>query len=240
MNLRVAAVLAALIQGVIYFDADGNLLASATGAKLTVDMQIPAGHKTQLNVFGTGNIISASWATAATDIIVQIKNLKKAARKETGYPLAHAFYGENVLDYFLTNTKLKELINRNASYQTAFSKGEIADGFLGLKWWPIEQAFFKDQDGSYQDLAAATQIVFTPEPDNSWWELMEGSYVIPTSLGNLASDMNSALSNLTEVTGMFSYAKVLDDPATIKQLAGDTFLPVVKVPKAVYNATVAF
>ena len=34
--------------------------------------------------------------------------------------------------------------------------------------------------------------------------------------------------------------QVLSDPVTVKQVAGDTFLPVLKVPKAIFIATVKF
>ncbi len=39
---------------------------------------------------------------------------------------------------------------------------------------------------------------------------------------------------------MFAYGVVNVDPVTIKRVAGDTFLPVLKVPKAVFAATVKF
>jgi hypothetical protein len=39
---------------------------------------------------------------------------------------------------------------------------------------------------------------------------------------------------------MFSYAQVTSDPVTVKHVAGDTFLPVLKVPKAIFIATVKF
>ena len=37
---------------------------------------------------------------------------------------------------------------------------------------------------------------------------------------------------------MFSYATVKDDPVTIKQVGGDTFLPALKVPAAIWQADV--
>jgi hypothetical protein len=48
------------------------------------------------------------------------------------------------------------------------------------------------------------------------------------------------LANTQVVSGMFAYAVVTADPLTIKMVAGDTFLPVIKVPTAVFQATVNF
>ena len=48
-NLRISALYSALTNGAIYFDGDGNLLPTSSGAKVTVDFQIPATHKDQLN-----------------------------------------------------------------------------------------------------------------------------------------------------------------------------------------------
>lgn len=234
-NLRMSAVYAALSSGYIYFDEDGNLLPNSTGAMVTIDFGVPAGNKNQL-----GGVIAATWDAAGTDIHKQIVALKKAARKATGYPLKYAFYGDDCLDYFLTNTKLKEIINRNSQYQKDFSQNEITDGFLGLNWIPAYEAFFQDAAGTNQDFWSADKIVFTPEPSPDWWEYIEGSYPVPTNLGNVHSDGVAAIGNVLEVNGMFNYAILLEDPVTVKQVAGDTFLPVLKVPKSIYIADVAF
>jgi len=238
INLRVSAVYSMLTKGAIYFDSNGNLLPSSSGATVTVDFGVPAGNKNQLDVFGSGAIISASWATANTNIIKQVSDIKKAARKLTGYPLRYAFYGANILDYFLTNTKLKEIINRAPAYQQAFSQGEIADGLLGLNWRPLYEAFFADKDGTLQDWCGDDQVIFTPEPSPDWYEFIEGTYPVPTDLGKVSNSSEAALGNVVEVAGMFTYARLLDDPVTIKQIAGDTFLPVLKVPKAIFIADV--
>ena len=130
VNARTSASISALAKGSIWFDGEGNLLPTAGSAAVTVDFQIPAGNQNQLDVLGAGNIIAAKWSGAGAAIHTHIKNLKVASVKKTGYRITEAFYGGNVLDYFLTNTKLKEIINRNQRQQEAFLNNEIADGFL--------------------------------------------------------------------------------------------------------------
>ncbi len=237
-NLRMCAIYSIFRFGAIYFDGDGNLLPTSSSAVTTIDLQIPAGNKGQLDALGAGAIIAASWATAGTAIHTQIKNLRVAARKLTGYPLVHAFYGTSILDYFLGNTKLKELLNRNQNFQAATAGGDIPNGLLGFQWHPISEAFFEDNDGTNQDWFGTDTVVFTPEPSPEWWEVIEGSYPVPTDIGRVSGDASSALGQVMEVNGMFSYATVESDPVTIKHVAGDTFLPIPKVPKAMFLADV--
>lgn len=237
-NLRVSAAISGLVKGVVYFDGDGNLLVSSGSAVTTIDFHVPAGNKNQLDVFGTGAIIGASWATASTKIAKQLKALKRAARKKTGYPLHYAFYGENILDYLLANTQLKELISRNAAWQAAALQGEIASGFMGFEWVPIDEAFYEDNDGTLQEWCGADTIVFTPTPTPDWYEVIEGTYPVATDIGSVYADERAALASIREESGMFSYAIITADPAGIKQVSGDTFLHVVKVPAAIFIADV--
>lgn len=234
VNLRYACVYSLLAHGAIYFDGDGDLLHSSASAVTTVDFAVPAGNKDQLDVLGDGAIINASWATAGTAIHKQIKALKKAARKLTGYPIRNAFYGGNILDYFLGNTKLKEIINRAPNLQSAFAGGEIADGFLGLHWAPIDEAFYVDADDTKRDFFGDDTVIFSPDVDPTWYDFIEGTYPIPTDIGGVTKDSISAMKAIEIATGMFSYATVESDPAGIKQVAGDTFLPVLKVPGAIF------
>lgn len=233
-NLRLAAIYSLLFQGAIHFDGDGNLLPNSTGAFITVDFGIPAGNKNQLNVGAWGAIISASWATAATDIIAQLVALKQAAIKLTGYPVVNAFYGANVMGYLTANDTIKALISGSAGMSEQAAAGNVPRGLCGFNWYPCFEAIYLDQDGAAQVMCGADTVVFTPAVDASWYEMLEGTFAVPTNLGNVGADAVASLGNLRVVQGMFSYAKITDDPANIKHMAGDTFLPVMKVPKAVF------
>ena len=244
-NLRVAALTSVLFTGSINFDGHGNLLPSSSGAKVSVSYGVPSGNTGQLDVlggvYGAGNILDASWDQADTNIATQLSNLKKAALRVTGYPLAHAFYGQNVLDYLLNNTKFKEIMKFNTAANTQSLAGDVPQGLFGLAWHPAYEAFFEDQTGTNQDLVGGNQVLFTPEPSMDWLDWLEGTYPVPTSVGNITPDAIAAtLNNVSVATGMFSYGQVISDPVTVKQVAGDTFLPVLKVPKAVFVATVQF
>ena len=231
-NVRLSMFYSALSLGHIYFDSEGNLLASSSNAVTDIDFGVSSDHKDQL-----GGIIGDSWATASTDIIGDMEAIKIQAVEDTGYQLAHAFYGTNILKYFLTNTLLKELINRNPGYQQAAAAGEIPQGFLGLQWHPAYTAMYKDADGTYQKWFGADTIVFTPEPSADWFEWLEGGYSVPTSI-NVSANIAEALSQVQQVTGFFTWCELSSDPLTIKQYGRDMALPVLKVPDAIFIADV--
>lgn len=238
-NLRYAAIYHALCNGVIYFDKDGNLLNSSAGAFYTVSFDIPAAHKSQLNVFGAGNIISAKWSVAGTKINAQVKAIREAALRKTGYPLKYALYGKNIPDYLLANTALSKAIEGNPAYQQAFVEGKVPANFLELTWIPASDgAFYVDSTGTIRDIWPDDRVVFCPEPDMDWYDMVEGSDIVPATFGKVSADAAAALGDATQVFGKYSYAVLQDDPVTIKQIAGDTFLPLIKNNWAIFQADV--
>jgi len=102
---------------------------------------------------------------------------------------------------------------------------------------PVYDAFFTNHAGSDTDWAADDLVVFAPEPGPEWLEWLEGTYPIPQSL-TLSGDAAQALASLQPAQGMFSYAAVSINPPGVTQYFGDTFLPVIKVPNAIFIADV--
>jgi len=248
-NLRVCAIYSIFRYGAIYFDALGNLLPNSTGAYFSLDFQIPAGNMNQLDILGEGDIIDASWGTAATPIVTHVRKIRRAARIKTGYKINHAFYGANIPGYLLGDTQIATLIAGAPTLSQAFanSPSEIPQGLLGLQWHPVDDAFYVagagttsiggDAAGTVQSWSMDDGIVFTPDPSPDWWGFAEGSYPVPTTI-DIVSDMMAALGNFTQAQGAFSYAKVGHNPPGVEHFAGDTFLPLLKNPWAVFLADV--
>ena len=239
-NLRVAALTQMLFNGQIYFDGQGNLLPASSGARTTVDFAVPAGNKNQLNWDGNGNVLSAGWETTSTDIATQLINLRRAAERLTGYELRHAFYGRNVPGYLTSNTTLQSYFIRNQETNAEYLRtADVPSPLLGLSWHPAYSAFFEDANGNDQSLVGDDQVVFTPEPDTDWVGFLEGTIDVPGSV-TYAADIGTALDSVVPASGMFAYGSITTDPVAIKLVYGDTFLPVLKVPKAIFIATVNF
>jgi Ca2+-binding RTX toxin-like protein len=245
-NLRISALTSMLFKTQIYYDNQGNLLPSTTGAQTTVDYGVPAGNQNQLDVFGTSSpIISATWSTNSTAIDKQIQSLHQAAVELTGYELKHAFYGKNVANYLTANTGLGNYFFRDSYSANAFAPSFIATAdipnpLLGLTWHKAYHSFFVDQNGNRQTLVGDDQIVFTPEPSTAWIGFLEGTYPVPTRAGIVTPAEPAVVSGMETKAGMFAYGMASADPPTAKIVYGDTFLPVLKVPSSVFVATVKF
>lgn len=232
-TLRVAAIGSLLGNGRIWFDGNGEFLPTSAGAVTTLNAGIPANNLNQLN-----GIIAASWALAGTDIISHITNLKKVALQTTGMPLKHVFYGSNIPGYLAANTAIKSYLTAApALAQALYTTGEIAPGFMGLEWHPVYESFTVSAGGTLSETYGGDYVGFTPEPSPAWYEFVEGSYLVPSSV-EVQPTVQAAMANLREVTGKFSYGTVAHDPVGIVHYAGDTFVPIIKNPAAIYIADV--
>lgn len=240
MNLRTASTLSMLALGAIYFDSDYNLLPTSSGAQTTISFQVPSTNQGQLPALtGGGSILTSGWQNADADIPSMIRLLKKQARRSTGYPVKYAFYGENVPSYITNNDYCTDYLARNPRFNEEWTNtGEIPDLF-NLVWVPVYETFYEDQNGAFQSFFTADTVVFTPEVSADWYEMIEGTYEVPTTL-NIVTDANAAMQSLTQVTGMFAYGAVTHNPPTINMYKGDTFLPVLKVPNSIWQAVVNF
>lgn len=237
-NLRIAASCMALFNGAIYFDNVGNLLPNSTNAATSTTFNVPAGNQGQCNALGTGNIISQGWNTNTATIDKQIRALQQAALQLTGYPLKWAFYGKNVPSYIAENAIAKEFMYRSPEQNPVFLRtAELASPTFGLNWAPAYQAFYEDNSGTNQPLIGDDQVIFCADPDPFWWGFLEGTAPVPTTY---SVDPNNQIDSLEFAQGMFAYGVPIRDPITAKIVYGDTFLPVLKNPKTVFQATVAF
>lgn len=232
-NIRLAAVYMMLGTGILYFDSDGNLLPSSSGSAFSFDYGISANHLNQLNT-----IIGASWATTSTNIVLDVTQIKDQALKDTGYPIEMAFYGQNISTYIANNATAQEFLVRNPQMNQQFlDTGEIPNGFLGLTWVPVHSAFFADNDGTNQTFFGGDTVTFTPRIDRSWYEMVQGSYPVPTTF-NPFPTAQAAVGSFDLKYGPFSFAVPQFAPPWCEMYYGDTFLPLLKNPDVIFIADV--
>jgi hypothetical protein len=234
-NLRLACIYSMLGLAKIYWDKNGNLLPSSSNATLTIDYGLPANNANQLN-----GLLTVGWENASADIPGDCRKIKDQSLRDTGYPLKYAFYGKNVPSYLAQNTEVQAYLSRNpATHQKFLDTGELPDLF-GYQWWPVHQgSFYEDNSGVIQELFGADQVTFTPDITAETYELMEGTYMVPTTF-NAFDSLTGALASMTQVRGMFSYAVPVHNPVTVELFYGDVFLPIWKVTNNWYQATVNF
>lgn len=235
VNLRRAATMMMLVNGKLWFDGNGNLLPTSSGAVETLSAQRSANNENQLN-----SLITAKWNLNTTDIPLQLRNLRLRSAEDTGYQQKYALYGANIPSYLTQNDYVIDYLSRNPTWNNKWNESaEIPDGLFGFTWVPMYTSFFDDQNESHQTIWGADQVVFCPEVDKRWWSIIEGSYPVPTTI-NVQTDAEAALSSLKEVYGMFGYSTVQTNPVSIATFMGDTFWPALKNPAVTYAATVVF
>lgn len=236
MNTRISLVMSALVKGKIWLKGDGSggfdILPSDSGADITIDLKVPSNNTGDLN-----GVIAASWATSGTDIIDHIQGVQDASIRASGLPIRHVLYGKNIRNYILENDHADKLLKTDSQLANALKQGGIPDGFgdQQLQWHPLQRSFFADADGTNQDWASTgDELIFLPEPTRDWYELMEGSELLPSGTLGSFGDASDALGATEEVFGRGAYAKLEDDPVKIKQVSVDNVLPVFYVPSAVF------
>lgn len=237
-NLEIAAVAQVLANGAIYFNDDGNLLPSSSGAEFTIDFDVPAGNKNQLDWDGSGAIIGASWATATTNIPLDLREIDIAGTRLTGFPPWGVIYGRNVPEYFTQNNYVKDFFYRNMKMNPEYlNTGQVPDGLFNLRWFPGYTMFFEDETATFRSLVGDDTCIFFPKPDRNWWTFMRGTTPVPNSI-DIQTSLQAAVAALTQAKGLFLYGRLLDNPCKIVLRGGNTFLPIVKNPDVLFIADV--
>ncbi len=232
MNFRIAATTSAFALGHIYLGSEGELLPSSSNAVQDIDYAIPANNQNQLN-----GIIGTTWATSTVDVLGDLQAIHAAAVQTSGYPLKHAIYGANILGYLMTNTNIRDLIVRNPVANNA-AINTMVFNVGGLTWWPGYFGFFEDSTGTNRTQISGDTVIFIPEPDRSWYEVVEGTTPVATD-GGLTNASAESMTSMTDTQqGMWQYAVRQTDPVGAKIVHGDNMLPVIKVPSAVFIADV--
>ena len=232
-NTRNAAVMSVIRNGAIWLDSDGYVQGSSSGASRTIDFGVPGNNQNQLN-----GIISASWATAGTEILEHIEGIKSAAVQTSGYPIRHAFYGRKIPTYLANNNTAKEILRTDPLLAQAI-KNRGTFQIQNITFHPMDEGFFETASGSITKWWGDDTLVFTPDPSEEWYGFEEGSSLIPNSVGGGASTSpESAVGNATLRFGMAAYGMVQADPLGVKIVAIDNFLPILKVPSAIFIADV--
>lgn len=235
-NLRNTAVHATLLDGILYFDSVGNLLPNSTGSQYNIDWSVPASNQNQLTDISGSGIITASWATAGTDIIGNINTIKTTAILRTGYELTTAVYGSAILGYLLGNTAASTLMQSNSMLTTDISNsGEIPNGFMGLNWVRGDRFFFRDSGATARLMVASDEVIYLPDPDPSWYDFVQTPYLYTQNEG---LSEGGQIGDIVTQIGPSMQAKVTSDPVAAEIIYRDAFLPVLNVPSAIYISDV--
>lgn len=228
---------AGLIRGKYYLNNLGNVLyqglstSSATN-EVTIDYQLPAANLNQLST-----AITATWATAGSDIPDDVYAVNRKMIQETGMGLKHILVDSATMMEVLTNDNVKALAGTYNPYEYVdrTGDGEFHVRLKGMDWvtwhiidYPIGVA--SPTTGAYSDVAVvpANTATFLPDPDPSWVQYIRGGEQVVEGPNGANSFQY----------GFYAYGYPMHNPAGWKLCTVHNGLPSLKVPKAINHATV--
>lgn len=213
-----------------------------SGGIFTVDFQVPAGNKSQLNITGGGDAIAASWATTSVDIPTHINTVKKYFAQTHGMQLKYAMCSSTTFHQRVAaNTVMQaqagtanfywQEYNVNAKLGPNGEQGFTTIVHKALPWlqWILYDAML-EVDGTTTQVIPDDRVVFLPEPANNWVGGFNGSEIV----------RENRLAPGEERFGMQAWTEPTTQPAGFELLAVDNFLPAVFIPKAIAYASVVF
>lgn len=243
--------------GVVHNGDDLIPCTDTTDALYTVDFKIPSGNKLIGTTFAAGlqmesgsNILTASWATASTDIPLALFQISARFQAIYGAPLAHVFCRSTVWLNVVQNDKVKALAGTAhkpyATFQRLVDKGSDGNelGFMSATVDALPGIVFHVWDGGLELNTVATAaagttpayattipdgyIVCCVENDYTWIKGIEGSEVVKDN------DLAPAI----ERSGMYSFMLEKAIPTSLQLHTVHNCGIELNVPKALVVARV--
>jgi hypothetical protein len=233
--------------GKVWIGTDGQVLASSSGAQITFDPGVPTGNLiTKDGAGGTFNI--GDWSSATTDIGARLRVLQETMTR-AGSPVPNTIlYGTQIPSYIAANNTIKNFYGNNMALSEAArtaiaSTNAIPNGFLGFNWQPVRLSFLEKADGTVSATFATNYIGLVPEPDDSWYEPIEGGTLTPAGVAgdvqiNPGASFQSMLNAVRIAYGKYAYGVAKTHPVVqFSMVQGDCYGPVLKLPSALSFGT---
>jgi len=219
-----------------------------------VPFQVPAGNKSQLNMLGTGNLITLPWSNPGSPILQQLMAIKAAFMQLSGYPLQHVWINSLTWYRVLVNTEVR---NTAGSANTPFAEydnvpemgadGEptgdfeaILRGDPTITWHITDEVLVtnSDIDPSYAtapSTATLTKMVpdnnafFMTAPSSEWSQMYHGGEYVVENPG-----MPGVLRR-----GYHFWHEYVTQPSAVDLIGLLNCVPLLYVPRVVAPATVS-
>jgi len=239
---RVTFLSKALTDGVVYYNNNGEILESSSGAAVTCDLGVGATHKAQLAHASNGgsDIIGTRWDQAGALILTDMEQIEQAAEWDQTAPPRHVWLNSLAKAWFRTNTEIKSFITTNLSARAEEFLGNFRDDTLQLGRYTFHftNATYEATDGSVKPIIPLNRAVITPDvTEGDWFARFECNSVIPTSTG-IVNGVGGYTSNTRKVAGEYAYASLVHNPIKLSMFLGMRFLYAFRDPQAVWMPTV--
>lgn len=236
---KAVALAKALTDGVVYADTNGAILESSSGAALTIDLQVAAGHKSQLNYNGGGNLITAAWDVAGTKILSHLDSIRVAAEAENAEQPKHVWLPDVAKTWLRANTEIAAFIQGGGASQEYVDRA-LQGSFMDLAGYTFHfyNGTYTAADGTTKPFIPLTKAIITPDLGN-WFRYYETDELVPTQTGIFQS-LQEAMGATQTVFGDFAYAAINHNPPKLSLFLGTNFLWAFANVNSVWMPTVDF
>ena len=225
----------------IFYDVNGNVLPTSSGAYNTVDFLMPAGNiLTKTSTIGNSSVVVGDWSASTTDIPNTMRTLRQQNLQANNYSLGTVLYGKSIPSYFAANTEMQTFMSRQPKLNEEFMEtNEVPAGLLDYEWKPVADAYFVDAGGTVRQWFPDNKIVVFPAVSPDWYGYVEAGTLVPRTFGQIGQDPDQMIDQCFVANGNFSYCLFNSDPVSVKVITGWFGLPIPKVPGVVYDITVS-
>lgn len=230
---------AAMLRGNLYLTPSGDDLYrefSSSGAAIDIDFRIPAANKTQL-ALGTGaDTISASWATAATDIVGDVLNIMRGFELQSGYTVGAFITSPEIANFMVQNTSVRQAAGTSGPpFQVVELQGsnDVYYTFKAFPWirvYVVNEVLGVGTAQTTTRMVGANDLFVIPRPDGMWCQYWTGSEPVIEEFNRRQH----------EPQGLYSWTELRGDPARAELIANMIGMPILQVPKAVAYGTAVF
>jgi hypothetical protein len=238
-NWRKAALIGAL-RGALFAKTDGESWNySFTGGE-TVSAQLSAANQGALDMLGNGNILSASWATASTNINEDLDQINEGFQRKTGGALRTVICGSDVWNAVIKNDFIRsgagtsnapfEMLTHEVPTKLATRAKNVKIARLNthpqLNWYVTDEVV-ELADGIQKIVPAGRAIFLGFEPDDGTVAMYEGAEPVAEYDGGPE----------TTRVGFHSWFVKRSNPTATEVFFLDNAMPVIHVPEAVAYGT---
>lgn len=200
----------------------GSIAVTVDQIAITIDYNFTVGVNLNLVIGGGNNNVPTAWTDPTADIIADLTKLISSQEEQSGFTPTTVWTSREVIQTIMKNNQVVALFGQTQAAVEAVKSGTISD-FMGMRWIGYNGTF-KNSVGTITRFIDKRDIIMTPQPDEEWGWMCEGSDAVPTD------DKRG----IREVVGRYSYSTLVENPASIALFAGEKRLPLIVNPLAVY------
>lgn len=216
--------------GIVYVDNNGQVLEDSTTAVITVDLQVPANNKTNLN-----GLLASLWSNKTAKLCDQLDAIRRCSMQNNRERPTEIWVNSINKKHLRNNDQFVEWCLKSDRAVEEVLRGEIILDLWGWNWHFVDGTYTAS-DNTTKDFFPTTIATITPPITGAWCKRTDHLSVVPKQTG-IMPDWKSAHGMAPKYFGPYSYAYIDHNPYQLSLFMGDKYGFVFADPGAIYIAT---